>query len=477
MTDGTLPAAAAPAGEDLFATVIAGGYCIGCGNCAIASGGVLAMALDGEGFVRPGALPGAAAPDGEALNAVCPFSNAIPDETAIAEAQIWGDTARDGAVGRYTGLYAGHVADEAYRHAGGSGGMTTWFLQALLESGEVDYVLHVKPVDRTADPEGRLFRYAVSSSAAELHEGRKSRYYPVDLAEVYQTILDRPGRYAVVGVPCFAKAVRLMQRRSPVIAERVRFVAGLVCGHLKSTGFAEYLGWLQGVRPDDLRSIDFRVKLPGGDAAQYTNEAGDGVTMHRGKPLKDYFGTTWDLGFMKYGACEYCDDVFAETADIVFGDAWIEPFQASWLGSNIVLTRHPVAARLIGEGIASGALALEAIPLDQMIKSQASGLRHRREGLSYRLSLTDAAGLWRPRKRFEGPVAISDQRKRIYRLRAELAKITAAAFTASRRAPGVEVFQAKVSAPVFRYYMVAGGLKQAVMQSFPIKLLRRLIKR
>lgn len=463
-----------PAG--LFDTVVKGGYCIGCGNCAAASGGAIRMALNEEGFVQPVVADGTR-PASEALAPLCPFSNDAPDETALAALQPWGETRCDDQVGRFDRLYAGHVADEAFRLAGGSGGMTTWFLQALLDAGEVDHVLHVKPVDPAADPEGRMFRYAVSSNAQELGEGRKSRYYPVDLADVYAIIMARPGRYAVVGVPCFAKAIRLMQRSSPEIAERVRFVVGLVCGHLKSRSFGEYLGWLQGVRPQDLKYLDFRVKLPGANAAQYTVEAFDGSTSHRGQPLKEYFGTTWDLGFMKYGACEYCDDVFAETADIVFGDAWIEPFQQSWLGSNVVLTRHPVASRLVAEGIGRGDLALEPIALDAMVKSQSSGLRHRREGLGYRLQLADRAGIWRPRKRFEAVPALSRQRQQIYALRMRLARATAAAFARSRKARDVSAFQRRVSIDVFRYYLVAGGLKQALTQSVFGKWLKRSLRR
>lgn len=467
----------APAGRDvLFDKVVAGGFCIGCGNCAFASGGAIAMELNDEGFVVP-RIVAANAPDAPELTATCPFSNATPDETELAETLPWAETAHDPRVGHYVNMYAGHVVDNAFRLGGGSGGVTTWFLRTLLESGEVDHVLHVKPIDPTTDSEGRLFRYGLSSTADELMSGRKSRYYPVDLAEVYRIITERPGRYAVVAVPCFAKALRLMQRQSPVISERVHFIIGLVCGHLKSRAFGEYLAWMQGIRPQELRRLDFRVKLPGADASQYTVRAEDANGQRTGVPLKDYFGTTWDLGFMKYGACEYCDDIFAETADIVFGDAWIQPFQESWMGSNIVLTRHPVASRLVQQGVASGALALTPIGLDQMVKSQASGLRHRREGLAHRLKLLDQAERWRPRKRFEVAKEPSSQRKRVYEMRTGLATATARAFARYRDADGVERFQRSVSLDVFRYYLLAFGLKQAVIQSAPAKWLRRRLKR
>jgi hypothetical protein len=50
-------------------------------------------------------------------------------------------------------------------------------------------------------------------------------------------------------------------------------------------------------------------------------------------------------------------------------------------------------------GIADGRLALEPLSPDSVAASQDAGLRHRREGLSYRLALKDRAGRWRPRKR------------------------------------------------------------------------------
>lgn len=434
------------------------------------------MALDDKGFVQPiledvaQTLTSGSAP----LDTACPFSNEAPDEDALVADQSWTNLPHDSRIGHWDGLFAGHVTDERVRFEGGSGGITSWFLAQLMSRGEVDHVIHVKPADPREDLEGRHFRYAVSSSVDALMQGRKSRYYPVDLASMYDHITANPGRYAIVAIPCFAKAIRQMQRRDPVLKDRIRFVVGLVCGHLKARSFAEYLGWLQGVRPQALQTIDFRVKVPGGDASQYTVEASDGTHSHRGVPLKNYFGITWDLGFMKYDACEYCDDVMAETADIVMGDAWISPFQDDWRGSNVVQTRHPTAQAIIADGMATGALTLTPIDVGQVVKTQQSGLRHRREGLAYRLSLLDRAKIWRPRKRFETiEKPIPADRRSVYEQRSQLSRITARNFARYRNAPLVTQFQLSVSGPVFRYYKTAFGLKRALTQSFPAKWLKR----
>lgn len=75
---------------------------------------------------------------------------------------------------------------------------------------------HVVPVE---DPqaENRFFRYRIACTEEEIRAGAKSRYYPVELSEVLQTIRAVPGCYAVVGVPCFIKAFQLLRREDPVL--------------------------------------------------------------------------------------------------------------------------------------------------------------------------------------------------------------------------------------------------------------------
>src|SRR3546814_10673555 len=96
----------------------------------------------------------------------------------------------------------------------------------------VDGVAHVTRADPAT--EGRLFRYRIARDLPALWEGAQSRYYPVDMAEVLREIREVPGRYAVVGIPCFIKAVHLDCDADPLLRARIVFTLGLVCGHMKS---------------------------------------------------------------------------------------------------------------------------------------------------------------------------------------------------------------------------------------------------
>ncbi|MBC8924073.1 Coenzyme F420 hydrogenase/dehydrogenase, beta subunit C-terminal domain, partial [Escherichia coli] len=65
-------------------------------------------------------------------------------------------------------------------------------------------------------------------------------------------------KYLFIGIPCFVKSIRLAQKEGMV--QNIKFVISLLCGHMKSKDFATSLAWQIGVKPDDLGSVDFRVK-------------------------------------------------------------------------------------------------------------------------------------------------------------------------------------------------------------------------
>ena len=84
----------------------------------------------------------------------------------------------------------------------------------------------------------------------------------------------------------------------------------------------------------------------------------------------------------------------------------------------IVRTRS--LKRLIEQGRASGRLQLEEVDADFIAATQAAGLRHRRDGLAYRLSWR-RRGL-KPRKRVEPGTVLPLRRKLVYRARFAIAR-------------------------------------------------------
>ena len=372
------------------------------------------MRWDKNGFLKPvgGAPPATFAQQ-------CPFSPAAPNEDEIADSRFPDAPTADTRIGRFEAAYVGHAVEDPFRRNGSSGGLTNWVAAELLRTGAVDGIAHVAPTDPAT---GSHFAYRISRSFDELSSGAKSRYYPVELSQVLREIRTTPGRYAVVGIPCFIKAIHLLRRVDPLIQERVTHTLGLFCGHMKSAAMVESFAWQLGTELKRVRALDYRIKDENRPANWYRAHLdleGGGAAEQDWWHLAD---GDWGAGFLQNPACNSCDDVVAETADIAFGDAWVEPYSSDGRGTNVVVVRAKELIAMIEGAIADGRLDLQPVDAEFIVRTQAAGLRHRRDGLAYRL--TWRKGRFAPRKRVEPSAALPIRRKLVYRMRYSIARLS-----------------------------------------------------
>lgn len=383
--------------EETIDKVVSGGYCVGCGGCAVADKNIAVQITD-DG--RYQAQLSKTTTTG-ALSQVCPFAS-NHNESTLAQ-DIFNDAAinRSPIIGNYLESYAGYVADGDFRKNGSSGGMGSWICAALLKTGLVDGIIHVKPSAQhhQAKHGHPYFEYAISKTENELLEGAKSHYYPIEVSKILNSIEGDGKRYLFVGLPCFVKALRLLQIHNPQLKAQIPYTMGLVCGHLKTMQFSDHYAYAFRLDAQAYRTINFRHKLDKHKVSDY----GVAITTHDGNDTirvnRSILGSNWGHGFFKNNACDYCDDVFSETADIVIGDAWLPEFEDDWRGNNILIVRNRTLLEMVQKSIQSNSLHLQPLSLEKTIKSQDSGVRHRRDGLAYRLWLKDQKKTWRPTKR------------------------------------------------------------------------------
>lgn len=331
------------------------------------------------------------------------------------------DIQYDARIGYFKSLYAGHVTEGEYRENASSGGMGTWILKELLEKDLVDGVIHVKENPDKSSP--IMFQYDISRSIDEIKTGSKTRYYPVEFSKVLKIVREVPGRYAIIGIPSFIMAVRLLAEKDGIIKDRIKFTVGLICGHQKSSKFAEALAWQVGIKPGNLKQINFRKKLLDKPASNYGVEITgtiDGEEVTIVKPTTEFLGQDWGQGYFKTRASDFTDDVMNETADIALGDAWLPEYTKDSKGNNVIVVRNPVIDDLIKEGIKSGRLNLDVVDKDTIFRSQAAHYRHTHDELAYRLFKKDNANEWRPKKRIEASNDIPLLRRKVQDLREEI---------------------------------------------------------
>lgn len=373
---------------------VAHDLCIGCGVCAaMCPMGNLTMEWSDDGFLQPSCADSCEATCRLCLD-VCPFQESLHNEDTLAGERFASlDGMRFSAeAGYYLAAYVGHAGGE-YRERGASGGLATWILVQLLERDMVDSVICVRP---TGDP-NRLYSFQLCSTAPEIEAGAGSAYYPTTLAQTLRIVLERPGRYAITGLPCFLKGVRLAMHNDPRLAQRIRYLVGLACGHLKSRLFAEALGRAASC-PNQPTAVKFRETAPDSPPSDFTV----GVSWEGGESrfrMSEVFPTAWPAGLFKPRACDFCDDVFAEMADVVCMDAWLPPYNRDGNGTSIIVVRSAEIHRLIAEGRAARRLMLDPIDIERVVESQQGHVVRKRQMLAYRLALCEPER--RPKKRVD----------------------------------------------------------------------------
>ena len=417
--------------------VVQNDLCIGCGLCVYkCPEKALTMNWNEYGFLIP-EHTGNCDTKGECIE-VCPFNPKPPKEVEteneLAQLFLGGASNLNEKTGRYNKFYAGYSKE--FRLTSSSGGVTSYILTQLLEKRIVDCIFSIKE----SETPGVYYEYAISFTRDELLKASKTRYFPVTLGNVLPKISEIQGKVAIVGVACFIKAIRLAQYKNPALKEKIPFLAGIICGGLKSRFYTEYLSEKAGAGKQ-FTNPQYRIKNFDSTAGDYSFGCYDVETRQKKTIRMKTAGDMWGTGLFKAHACDFCEDVTTELADISMGDAWINPYHQDGRGTNLVVTRSELAENLVSEGIAKGELVLEEMDSDRFILSQKGAYNHKHNGLPFRIKRTQAQNMLTPVKRF-GNKKVPPDFKVVQFLRMKIRKKSLEEW---RKNPKAEIFDRKMN--------------------------------
>jgi len=453
--------------------IVPNDLCIGCGTCAgVCPVSCLEMRMGEHAEYNP-VVVGKCIQCGLCLQ-VCPFElTGKANEDVIAEKLFYG---KDGVehrpeVGYYQRCYAARLTSAERLAKRSSGGIGTWLLAKLLERNIVQHVFCVVP---DADPAKRAV-FAHLRSPEQVWQASRSYYGPVEQSAAIAAIRHLDGKVAVIGLPCFLKGLRRAAMADPRIAERLEVLVGLVCGQLKGRWFGDYLIRLGGLEEQKVSRICFRYKDNQRPAYELIFAAWtrDGSAEPTKLHLSEGYGYAWGRDYFKINACNYCDDTFAELADVSLMDAWLPKYAGQTCGQSLVIARTRQMAELLEEGAANGELLLEPENVQTVIQSQAAVVHFKRELLACRLDLAARQGLTVPAKRVQprpaGMLATAG-----IRLRLKAARLSKDAFYRQKsQGPGLATFN-QVMAAVRRRDIILRLVRQ--FYSLPGRALRKALR-
>ncbi|MDD5327096.1 MAG: Coenzyme F420 hydrogenase/dehydrogenase, beta subunit C-terminal domain [Phycisphaerae bacterium] len=419
--------------------IVPGDLCVGCGICAgICPESALQIVWNKYGEYVPVEQAGRCTECGLCLN-VCPFWNQQQNETTLAESAFKDQNGiqHNPVTGLFMDLFAGYSKVDDHRSRGASGGLTTWLLEKLFTEQLVNRVCCVVP-NNVPDA---LFRYSIVDSVGDIRGAARSAYYPVELSKVISEILNVDAKYAVVGLPCMLKGLRLAMQSNAKLKNRIVVLVGLVCGQQKSGFFAEYLCAISGGCSSKLKSASFRVKDPARHHLDHRFEftCGSGQNETAGSVYQSQ-GMDWLWGHdcFKINACNFCDDIMAEVADVTFGDAIAEPYCYGNAGANFVVVRSQLIRNLLVSGASAKEIVLDKVPIDAVIARQKGVALLKRDDLRHRLyKLNKSDSSYIPVKRVAASRRLNPCRNLDMQIRDQLRDVSRSSYAEYRHQPAV----------------------------------------
>jgi coenzyme F420 hydrogenase subunit beta len=355
--------------------VVKQGPCTGCGTCAgICPASAIWMERDErKGIYIPKLIEEECNQCGICLDA-CPGRFVDFDKLNL---EIFGKEPKDILLGNYTSCYLAHAADSQIRYNSASGGMVTSLLLFALGQGLIDGALVTRmKKDSPLEPESFIAR-----TREDILQASGSRYCPVPANIAIQEILEKDGKYAVVGLPCHISGIRKAEAVSPILRERISLHLGIFCSHTATFRGTEFLLRKLGIRKEEVAEISYRGGgWPGGVTIKLKN-GGARFIPNQGS----LWNTIFSGFFFTPSGCLSCNDVTNELSDVSFGDPWLPEIMATEkTGRSVVISRSEQGEAVLHAASSKGAIELSALDAKDAIRSQRLFLHFKKVNINSR---------------------------------------------------------------------------------------------
>lgn len=315
------------------------GLCTGCGICtSLFDKECITIEMKNTGFYRPLFSRELSEKELKLFTYVCPALNMQYNRSLSEDESLMGKTVE---------CKVGWSASPEIRFKASSGGGVTAFLLFLLENHIVDGVFHV---GRGSDPLSA--KGILSTDSNQIKNNMGSLYRPVSLLRDFRDILDKVEKIAIVGKGCDIRAIRRFVEVNPMYKSKIILCVGILCGGTPSIkGTNRILDDFR-MKPNEISMFRYRGYGWPGQCTAKTSKSVE-RKMSYNEAWAKRLGPTSSL------ACKICFDGIADSADIVFGDAWKcengnYPSFEETDGRNLIICRTEFGRKLLDKSVSTG---------------------------------------------------------------------------------------------------------------------------
>lgn len=393
-------------------------YCIGCGVCAgVCPSNNLYIDWSPRGELIPHTNNLCNDKCSICLD-ICPFNNHKINQDAITNSLF--SKTRNIKYNEYTGYYlncyVGFRKDTVKRLKSASGGLATSFLASLIKENIVDRIIAVG----ISEDNNRMFNFKILNNSNEVYSCAGSAYYPVEISRILKEIIKEKEEfeYAVIALPCVAYALRLAIDKIPKLKKKIKIIASLTCGQLQNRFCTELLSLESGIKVNELAKMNFRQKSENNSAINYMQVATD-KNGNEGIPQanQELPSHLWHYQYFKQNACNFCDDIFGEVADVTFMDAWLPEYIDNYRGTSLIISRTPLALKLLEN---SHEYNLKEISVNSVIESQMGLIQKKRTLLKGKLYKSESSNSFYPEKRVKPDFNVYNENREFIDLTTEI---------------------------------------------------------
>ena len=269
-------------------------------------------------------------------------------------------------IGPYRVLRKGYAEDESIRQNAASGGMVTAMLIHLLKTGRIDGAW----VTKSHIENGALgYKTFVATTEEEIKSASSSIYMSMPLFKHIDRIKAFDGKIAVVLTPCMMRAFNNMIERDQSLREKIVIKLGLFCSGDCDKTATEFALKKAGLSLKDAVRLYYRRG----------NWRGQSSVLHCDGSEKAFSYTKTicaykNAGFFMRKRCLTCQDHFAGSADISFGDIWLKPMKKEPFKHTCCVIRTEAGEKLYESAASSGAIISRHVSAADMILGQKRAL-------------------------------------------------------------------------------------------------------